>query len=85
MTSSLSPYADSCSSRYVRYFGLDSQAKANRISSHINSYPKEKLNGKTSFQLLEFFSPDMAKKLYDYGLSPIDPDHVTLKPYILKD
>ncbi len=65
--------------------GLDSQSKADRISSHINSYPKEKLNGKTSFQLLEFFSPDMAQKLYDYGLIPISPDHVTLKPYILKD
>lgn len=65
--------------------GLDSQSKADRISSHINSYPKEKLNGKTSFQLLEFFSPDMAQRLYDYGLFPISPDHVTLKPYILKD
>ena len=65
--------------------GLDSQQKADRISSHINSYPKEKLIGKSSFQLLEFFSPDMAKRFYDYGLSPIDPDHVTLKPYILKD
>ena len=65
--------------------GLDSQLKTDRISSQINSYPKEKLNGKTSFQLLEFFSPDMAQKLYDYGLCPINPDHVTLKPYILKD
>ena len=65
--------------------GLTSQVKADRISSHINSYPKEKLNGKTSFQLLEFFSPDLAQKLYDYGLHAIDPDHVTLKPFILKD
>ncbi len=65
--------------------GLDSQLKTNVISSHINSYPKEKLNGKTSFQLLEFLSPDMAQKFYDYGLFPVDPDHVTLKPYILKD
>ena len=65
--------------------GLVSQAKADRISSHINSYRKEKLNGKTSFQLLEFLSPDMARKLYDYGLFPVDPDHVILKPYLLKD
>ena len=65
--------------------GLDSQSKADRISSNINSYRKEKLNGKTSFQLLEFLSPDMAQKLYDHGLSPIDPDHVILKPYLLKD
>ncbi len=64
--------------------GLDSQMKADRISSHINSYVKEKLIGKSSFQLIEFFSPDMARKLYDYGLTPIEPDLVTLKPYILK-
>lgn len=58
---------------------------ADCINSHTNSYPKEELNGKTSFQLLEFFISDMAQKLYDYGLSPIEPDHVTLKPKILKD
>lgn len=41
--------------------------KADRCSSHINSYPKKKLNGKSSFQLLEFLSPDMAQKLYSPG------------------
>ena len=64
--------------------GLTSQEKANRISSHINSYKKEKLNGKTSFQLLEFLSPDMAQKLYDFGLTPISEDEVLIKPYLLK-
>lgn len=64
--------------------GLVSQNQADIISSHINSYPKEKLNGKKSFQLLEFLCPDMAQRLYDYGLTQIHPDHVTLKPYILK-
>lgn len=64
--------------------GLDSQCKADICSSHINSYPKEKLNGRTSFQLLEFLSPDMAEKLYANGLCSISPDDVTLKPYILK-
>ena len=34
--------------------------------------------------ILYGFSPDMARKLYDYGLTPIEPDLVTLKPYILK-
>ena len=37
--------------------GLTSQEKANIISSHINSYPKKKLKGKSSFQLLEFINP----------------------------
>ena len=64
--------------------GLDSQEKANLISSHINSYPKEKLNGKTSFSVLEFYNPDMANKLYNYGLTTILPDQITLKPYLLK-
>lgn len=64
--------------------GLDSQFKADICSSHINSYPKEKLNGRSSFQLLEFLSPDMAERLYVNGLSVIRPDDVTLKPYILK-
>lgn len=65
--------------------GLVSQREANIISSHINSYPKEKLNGKTSFQLLEFFNKDMADKLYAYGLQVIEPDEVTLTPSILKN
>lgn len=74
-----------CPKKYDLYaLGLVSQIQADIISSHINSYPKEKLNGKTSFQLLEFFSPDMARRLYDHGLSEIHHDQVTLKPYILK-
>lgn len=64
--------------------GLNSQEKANRISSHINSYPKEKLNGKTSFSVLKFYNSDMANKLFEYGLTEIVADQVTLKPYLLK-
>lgn len=64
--------------------GFTSQSAANVISSHINSYPKEKLNGKSSFQLLEFLSPDMAKKFFDFGLTAISPDQIILKPYLLK-
>ena len=64
--------------------GLDSQEKANRISSHINSYSKKKLNNKTSFSVLKFFNKEMADKLIDQGLTEIPPDQVTLKPYLLK-
>lgn len=65
--------------------GFTSQEKANLVSSHINSYPKEKLNGKSSFQLLEFLNLDMAKQLYSNGLFAVAPDEVTLKPYLLKN
>ena len=64
--------------------GLDSQEKANRISSHINSYSKKKLNNKTSFSVLSFFNKEMADKLIGQGVTEIPPDQVTLKPYLLK-
>ena len=64
--------------------GLTSQEKANRISININSYPKEKLKGKTSFQLLNFYCEDMMNKLVTYGIKPIDPNETVLKPYLLK-
>ena len=63
---------------------LTSQAKANLITVHIHSYPKEKLNGKTSFQLLDFLSHDMAKRFEAYGIAAIDSKDVILKPYLLK-
>lgn len=65
--------------------GLTSQKKANLISSHINSYPKKKLDGKSSFQLIEFYDPQMADALYSSGMTPIQPDDVILKPYLLKE
>ena len=64
--------------------GLSDQAAANLISSHINSFPKEKLNGKSPFSLLQFLNPAMAQKLIDFGITEIEPDKVTLKPYLLK-
>jgi IS30 family transposase len=68
----------------LKELGLRTQKDTNLISSHINSYPKEKLRGKSSFQLLEFLNQEMAQKLYDFGLTAISPDQVTLKPYLLK-
>ena len=64
--------------------GLTSQEKANLISIHINSYPKEKLHGRSSIQLLHFYNEEMAKKLYDFGIAEIVSDEVILKPYLLK-
>lgn len=37
--------------------GLQSQNNLNLALSHINSCPKEKLNGKSPFELLEFLCP----------------------------
>lgn len=68
----------------LKDLGLDSQEKADRISIHINSYPKEKLKGKTSFQLIRFYCSDMADKLESCSIAPIDADNVILKPYLLK-
>ncbi len=64
--------------------GLDSQQKANRISININSYPKEKLKGKSAFQLAKFYSEELFNKLCTYGLNPIKADEVLLKPSLLK-
>jgi len=64
--------------------GFVDQKSANTLSSHLNSYPKEKLEGKTPFQFLEFLNPAMAQRLRDFGISEIAPDKVLLKPYLLK-
>lgn len=69
----------------LKAIGVVDQYACNIISSNIDSYLKEKLNGKSSFQLLEFLSPDTAKKFYEFGLQNIsNPDEVILKPYVLK-
>lgn len=64
--------------------GLTSQVKANLITSHINSYPKEKLNGKTPFEYLKFMNPNLYKQLMEFGIEEIEKDKVILKPYLLK-
>ncbi len=68
----------------LRELGLDSQQKANLITSHINSFPKEKLNGKSPFDYLCFMNPKLYQKLIEYGLEHIEKDSVILKPYLLK-
>lgn len=68
----------------LKALGLTSQEKLNLVLSHINSAPKEKLNGKSPFELMEFLNPSLAKKFYDFGLYKVDSDKVVLKPYLLK-
>ena len=69
----------------LKTIGLIDQHACNIIFENINSYPKEKLKGKSSFQLLEFLSPATARKFYEFGLHNIsNSDEVILKPYVLK-
>ena len=64
--------------------GLNSQEDANLITSHINSFPKERLNGKTPFEMLKFLNPEMAERFIQFGIVEIEKDKVVLKPYLLK-
>ena len=64
--------------------GLTDQSKANLISSHINSFPKENLKGKTPFRYLEFMNPELANRFREFEIIEIEPDEVILRPYLLK-
>lgn len=68
----------------LKALGLTSQEKLNLVLSHINSAPKEKLNGKSPFELMEFLNPQLFKKFLEFGLFKVDSDKVVLKPYLLK-
>ena len=69
----------------LQSLGLTGQKALNLVLSHVNSFPKENLNGRTPFEVLEFFSPKLLEKLLDFGLKIIPPDEVILKPYLLED
>ena len=64
--------------------GLMDQSKANLISSHINSFPKENLKGKSPFRYLEFMNPELANRFREFEIIEIEPDEVILRPYLLK-
>lgn len=68
----------------LRKLGLLDQNDLNTVISHVNSSPKEKLNGKSPIELLEFLNPPLIQKLYDFGIAKIDKDRVILKPYLIK-
>lgn len=68
----------------LRKLGLLDQSDLNTVISHVNSSPKEKLNGKSPIEYLEFLNPLLIKKFYDFGVTKIDKDKVILKPYLIK-
>lgn len=58
------------------------QKDINLMFDHINSTPRESLNGKTPYEMFEFlYGSDLLLKL---GVNKIDRDNVILKPYLLK-
>lgn len=68
----------------LRALGLQTQDDLNKVLSHINSFPKEKLNGKSSIETLQFFNSSLAKKLDTFGIKMIASEEIVLKPYLLK-
>ena len=64
--------------------GLNNQDDMNIVVSHVNSAPKEKLNGKSPLELMEFLNPNLYKKFLGFGITKIEADNVILKPYLLK-
>ena len=58
------------------------QEDLNLVFSHINSTPRESLNGKTPYEMMEFL---YGKELLDLlNIKQIKRDEVILKPYLIK-
>jgi IS30 family transposase len=64
--------------------GLISQSDLDLINSHINSYPRESLNGKSPIDVLEFFYPKNTDILDKLNISKIDHNVIVLQPYLIK-
>ena len=63
-------------------FEFLTQWDVNLIVNHINSTPRESLNGRTPYDMaLERFGEDIMKKLQ---LRPIEPDEVNLTPKLIR-
>lgn len=58
------------------------QEDLNLVFSHINSTPRESLNGKTPYEMFEFLYGVDPIKLFN--IQKIERDDVILKPYLLK-
>ena len=73
-----------CPKEYdLKALGLTGQEALNLALSHVNSFPKENLNGHTPFEVLKFFNPELYEKLIAFGLQVIEKDQVILKPSLL--
>lgn len=68
----------------LRELGLTDQDSANLITSHVNSFQRETLKGKTPIEMMKFLSPELYERFNIYGIQEIEKDKVILKPYLLK-
>lgn len=64
--------------------GLQSQSDLDLIFSHINSYPREVLNGKSPIEVFEFFNEDADIILVRLKISKIEKKLVILTPNLIK-
>lgn len=63
--------------------GLTSQSQLNKVISHINSFPRESLSGKTPFEVIQFYHPNIMQHLIKKDIHEIPPHNVILKPSLL--
>jgi IS30 family transposase len=63
--------------------GLRSQEVLNIVVSHINSFPKLLLKGKSSIACLRFYYPELCEAFEKFGISEIPADKVVLLPELL--
>ena len=68
----------------LRKLGLTDQDAVNLMISHVNSFPRESLKGKSPIEMMKFLAPELYKKFESYGIQEIEKDKVILKPYLLK-
>ena len=64
--------------------GLTGQKPLDLICNHLNSVAKESLHGKSHFDCLSFFAPDLFRRFVDYGLAVIPCDEILLKPVLIR-
>jgi IS30 family transposase len=67
----------------LKRIGLDSQEKLDLAFSHINSYGRESLNGRSPYETFEFFHPD-SDILDRLKIKKVAPNQIILKPELLK-
>lgn len=67
----------------LKSLGLLSQEDLDLIFSHINSYGRKALNGRSPYETFEFFHPD-SSLLENLSIKKVAPNDIILKPELLK-
>lgn len=64
--------------------GLNSQEDVNLIFSHINSYAREELKGKSPIDIYLFYNDNCSLLLDKLNIKKISPDEINLTPNLIK-